>query len=129
MARAKAAKAEAEDADRFKAWWKSLLSPLATFVEGRFIWLAVVPIGIWLWLDRALVKTWLGLLLAIIILVALAWQLRKVVMPPDKYGRLEDYARKAQEDPVAAAIVFLSGVAFMIAVLVVGALWLGGMRA
>lgn len=117
--------AVASDTNALRAYLTSLWLPVATFFEGRFVWLALVPIGVWLYIDRALVKTWVGLLLGIVILAGLALQLRKILMPKID---LQAAAAKAQEDPVGAAMVFLGGVAFMIAIIVAGVLWLGGLK-
>lgn len=120
-------KAEIEqDVSAMRTWLASLWAPVSTFFEGRYVWLALLPIGIWVWLDRALLKTWIGLLLALVILAGLALQLRKVVFP---YVNLADFAKKAQEDPIAAALVFLGCVGYMVALILIGVLWLGGLKA
>jgi hypothetical protein len=113
------------DVDAMRAWFLSLVAPVKTFFEGRYLWLGLLPVGVWFWMDRALVKTWLGLILALVILTAIAVQVRKIIMPRID---IQAAAEKAQEDPVGAALVFLGGVFFMIAFIVVGALWLGGLK-
>lgn len=113
------------DITALRVYLASLWRPVTTFFEGRFVWLALVPISIWLYIDRALVRTWIGLLLGLIILAGLALQIRKVVAPRID---LQEYAERAKEDPMAAAIVVLALVLYMSVLIVCGVLWLGGLK-
>jgi hypothetical protein len=118
----------AADVAGLRAWLLGLWTPFRTFFEGRFVWLALLPIAVLIYRDRELLKTWIGLLLVLVVLCGVAFQIRKVLMPADRYGRLEDFARKALEDPVGAAIVFAACVLLMLGIVAVGVLWLGGLR-
>lgn len=124
--RKKAVAAVEADVDRARTWFASLWAPLAHLFEGRQIWLLAVPVGIWFWMDRALIKTWLSLVLGVVLLVAVALLIRKVIMPRVD---IQAAADKAQEDPIGAALVFLGGVLFMIAVIAAAVIFVGGMRA
>lgn len=121
----KVSKAVERDVAGLKAWLTGLVAPLAHLVQGRMLWLALVPIGVWAYMDWTLLKTWLSLIAGAVLFVAVALIVRKITMPRID---IQGAALKAQEDPVGAALVFLGGVAFMVAVIFAAALFLGNMR-
>lgn len=121
-----AAKAEVEkDVAGLKTWLSSVATPLVKFFEGRVLWLLALPAGVWAYLDRALLKTWLSLILGAVIIVGVALLIRKITMPAVD---IQKAAEKAQEDPIGAALIFLGGVLFMVAVIIAVGSFVGGMK-
>lgn len=121
----KASKAVEQDVAGLRQWLTGLVAPLQHFFQGRVLWLLLIPIGVWAYLDRPLLKTWLSLVVGAVLIPAVALLIRKIVMPRVD---IQGAAEKAQEDPVGAALIFLGGVIFMSVAMIVIALFLGSMR-
>lgn len=85
------------------------------------LWALLIPAFVILSTDVAVLSTLLYSMAAILVVVAMAHTVRRVVF---HYLDLEDLARKAAESPTGAALVFLGVCLLLMAVLLSTAVWI-----